>query len=139
VPQSQGLTEQTDQGYILLADDDAILLTLHKEILESLGYKVITASHGMEAIEQYKKHQNAISLAVFDVMMPFMNGPDAATCIARLDASLPFIFVTGCDAHEDLKILSLPQGFQVLSKPLNFEYFIALVHDLLATSTTAQA
>jgi len=133
--QAQQTAVQVDQGVILLADDDEILLSIHKEILEDMGYRVITASHGVEAIEQYKKYKNDISLAIFDVVMPFVTGPEAAIYIAALDGALPIIFVTGCDSHESLKQVSIPQGFCVITKPVNFDVFADIVHDMLAVST----
>jgi len=92
-----------------------------------MGYRVVTAANGKEAIVQYKKYKHEIMLAIFDVQMPWMSGPEAAKYIASLDASLPFIFVTGYDSHSELKKLSLPQGFQVLSKPIDFNVLATTV------------
>jgi len=116
---------------ILIADDDSVLLGLNKEILEGNGYRVITASHGMDAIKQYEHYRHEISLAIFDVVMPYMNGPDAAIYIAALDPDLPFIFVSGYDQHESLQHLSIPQGFRVLPKPVDFDVFSSVIEDVL--------
>jgi len=133
--QTEQRVEEHKQHTILLADDDEVLLTIHKEVLEDMGYRVITASHGMQAIEQYKKHKHDISLAMFDVRMPHTSGPEAAACIANEDSALPFVFVTGCDLSEDLKAISIPQGFRIFTKPLNFEQFHGFLQETLTPET----
>jgi len=75
--------------------------------------------------------------AIFDVVMPFMSGPEAAKCILDMDASLPFIFVTGCDTHQSLKQLCILQGFHILPKPIAFDSFLSLVQKLFAISTAS--
>ncbi|MFT6655394.1 MAG: CheY-like chemotaxis protein, partial [Marinomonas primoryensis] len=59
---------------VLIVDDtntDRLLLKLH---LSKLGYKVIEAANGQEAIEQFVEHSNELDLILIDVQMPCMNG-----------------------------------------------------------------
>jgi CheY-like chemotaxis protein len=64
-------------GTILLVDDEEIILSTGKIMLEHMGYTVLTAVNGLDAVEQYKEHQNVIDLVVMDMVMPEMNGKDA--------------------------------------------------------------
>ena len=116
---------------ILLADDDVLLLEVTREILEAQGYHVLTACDGLEAVQQYQRHQAEIVLAVFDVMMPNLTGPDAAAQISRMNSDLPFIFVTGHDSRGDVDSMSIPQHFHILHKPVDFDAFTQLVRDTI--------
>jgi len=123
---------QSDAGSILLADDDICLLEITREILEELGYRVITASNGVEAVRQFIQHQQDIVLAVFDVMMPLMNGPEAAAHISAINGSLPFVFVTGFDSNGELKKAVIPQGYRMLQKPVDFNILSNVIQEMIS-------
>ncbi len=118
--------EQADSrssACILLAEDDPVLRDVTRELLEYMGYRVVIACNGLEAVRQYEQHRHDIILAVFDVMMPYMNGPEAAAKICVFDTLLPFIFVTGHDRKLVVDKVKIPQGFQILHKPVEFDHF----------------
>jgi len=119
---------------ILVAEDEPVLREITRELLEYMGYQVVVACNGIEAISQYKQHRKGIVLAVFDVMMPGLNGPEAAEQICAFDVSLPFIFVTGHDSKQVLDKVNIPQGFQVLHKPVEFDHFQSVVQKTIASN-----
>ncbi len=81
---------------ILIAEDEEILRILAAEILESLGYKVLLANNGTEAIEIFANNQREINLLLFDVVMPSKGGPEAFEEICSIAADVPpVIFMTG--------------------------------------------
>ena len=65
----------SDQPYILVADDDALVLKSITFILERGGYRVVTVTNGREAVEQFEIELP--TLVLLDVMMPEMDGLDA--------------------------------------------------------------
>jgi two-component system alkaline phosphatase synthesis response regulator PhoP len=65
----------SDQPYILVADDDALVLKSITFILERAGYRVETVTNGRDAVQQFQKERP--TLALLDVMMPEMDGLDA--------------------------------------------------------------
>jgi PAS domain S-box-containing protein len=80
---------------ILLVEDEEALRTLTRELLESLGYTVLTARHGAEALEVSARHQGRIDLVVTDLVMPELSGEQLA---ARLGSARPesrVLFVSG--------------------------------------------
>jgi len=121
-------------GLILLAEDNDILRGITKEFLEDLGYRVITARDGTEAVEQHSYHTDNIVLAIFDVMMPRLSGPEAAKQICTITPSLPFLFVTGCDRKDLLEKTDIPQGFRVLRKPINFDNFNDTIREIIGSN-----
>lgn len=127
--------EQADSRFaacILIAEDDPVLREVTRELLEYMGYRVVIACNGLEAVRQYKQHRRDIILAIFDVMMPLLSGPEAAEEICVIDASLPFIFVTGHDSKQVLDKIKIPPGFQILRKPVEFDYFCSAIKQAIA-------
>lgn len=80
---------------ILVAEDEAALRALARDVLEGLGYKVLLASNGEEAIELFKARQDEVKLVILDVVMPRMGGLDAAEQIRAIRAGTRIIFMTG--------------------------------------------
>jgi two-component system cell cycle sensor histidine kinase/response regulator CckA len=80
---------------ILLADDEESLRQLSRDVLESLGYTVLTARNGEEALEIFRLEKDHIDLLLLDVVMPMLGGIDAYREIRHTGAEPPVIFATG--------------------------------------------
>ena len=76
---------------ILLVDDEEAVTSVSKDMLEVLGYSVLIARSGQEAIDIYEKHHDAIDLVILDVVMPDMGGEET---LARLRGIKPSVVVT---------------------------------------------
>jgi len=75
---------------ILLVDDEEPVITVSKDMLEALGYSVLVAGSGQEAVEVFEKSHHAIDLVILDVVMPDMGGEET---LARLRAIEPEVVV----------------------------------------------
>ena len=62
------------KGTVLLVDDEEMVLEVGKELLDHLGYEVLLAENGREALELYKKNLDKIDLVLLDMVMPVMGG-----------------------------------------------------------------
>ncbi|MET0648527.1 MAG: PAS domain S-box protein [Pyrinomonadaceae bacterium] len=81
---------------VLVAEDEPSLNRLARQVLEGLGYRVVTACDGREAVKVYEAHRDRIDLVLLDVIMPRMDGPDAYREMRALTAgAAPVIFMTG--------------------------------------------
>lgn len=91
---------------ILIADDEALLLQISSEILESNGYTVLSASDGAEALNVSRDHDGQIDLLVTDVYMPHVNGVDLANQVREFMPELPVLFISGYTGGllEDLSV-----------------------------------
>ena len=87
---------------ILIAEDNDDLREAAHEILFSLGYQVITARDGEEAVRAFERQAEAIDLVFMDVVMPKMNGPDAYLRMASVKPGMPVIFTTGYATETNL-------------------------------------
>lgn len=80
---------------ILVAEDEEALQILARDVLEKLGYTVLMAKNGVDAVEMYTAHRDRIDLLLMDVMMPVMGGIEAYKQMRRLGEDTPLIFMTG--------------------------------------------
>ena len=58
----------------MIVDDDAMIVDIGQAMLSTLGYDVLTASGGREAIDVYERHRDAVDLVILDMIMPDMGG-----------------------------------------------------------------
>jgi len=87
---------------ILLVDDDNKLLEANRDVLISLGYHVVTANNGLEAVELFNRKSDDIHMVVMDVVMPKLSGPVAASRMQKIRRNFPILFVTGYDRNGSL-------------------------------------
>jgi PAS domain S-box-containing protein len=80
---------------ILLVDDEAIVLEVGKMALERMGYRVLIAHDGLEAIQVYREHQANVSLVLMDVVMPKLGGREAFLELKRLNPQIKVLMATG--------------------------------------------
>jgi CheY-like chemotaxis protein len=80
---------------ILVAEDDEAVRGLVRTILERLGYRVIVASSGEDALEQAAACATPIDLLLTDVVMPGINGPALARRLTTLRPEMKVVFMTG--------------------------------------------
>jgi len=84
---------------ILVAEDDAVILGLATQILSGAGYTVLPAKDGVEAVQVFEEHADAIDMVMMDVMMPRMGGKEAMMRILEKRPSMRYLFVSGY-SHE---------------------------------------
>jgi CheY-like chemotaxis protein len=85
----------TGAGRILFVDDEKVLTELGRELLESLGYKVIAKTSSIEALETFKRDPGGFDLVVTDMTMPVLRGAELASEIIKIRPDIPIILCTG--------------------------------------------
>ena len=102
---------------ILVVDDEPAVRSGTTRILERLGYSVLGASDGAEALRVFEAHENAIGLVVLDMKMPVMDG---AECFRRLrkQSAVPVLLATGYAIDEDVQKL-VAHGAALIEKPFS--------------------
>ena len=105
------------QGSILVVDDERLVLKTAQRMLESIGYEVVTASDGPEAVEIYSARMDEICCVLCDLTMPKMNGWETLAALRKLRPEIPVILSSGYDESNVRAHASdeHPQAF--LSKP----------------------
>ncbi len=87
-------------GQVLLVDDEEAVLAVGKVMLEELGFKVLTASDGLEALALFKEHRATIGQIVMDLTMPRMGGEEAFCLMCQLDPEVKVIMTSGYNEEE---------------------------------------
>ncbi len=103
---------------ILVVEDDPALLELARGTLESLGYNVLTASDGFEAIEIEAEHESDIDLLLSDVVMPTIGGFEVATMIRESRPDIKIVFMSGYPNRAGISNENVPDNCQFLQKPV---------------------
>lgn len=80
---------------ILVVDDEPVICQTTKTLLEGSGYRVLTAAHGVEALEVYQKNAGDIRVVLTDLMMPVMDGFELVRRLAGTNPGLKIIATTG--------------------------------------------
>jgi two-component system cell cycle sensor histidine kinase/response regulator CckA len=85
-------------GTVLLVDDERMVLELGMQLLEKLGYTVIQAKGGREAVEIYKRSPDSIDLVILDMIMPGMGGSETYDRMKEINPDVKVILSTGYSA-----------------------------------------
>jgi signal transduction histidine kinase len=80
---------------LLLVEDDPAVLEVTQAMLKSLGYRVLTASHGLNALEIYDQHRDEIAVVVTDLTMPNMGGLALAEALQSRNHDVKILAMTG--------------------------------------------
>jgi two-component system cell cycle sensor histidine kinase/response regulator CckA len=98
-------------------DDDEILIGVIREILETAGYRVLTACSGREAIEIYDAWEGDIDLVMLDMIMPGIGGAETFRALKKMDPRVSVIIISGYSLPDEVREL-LAQGCRgFLQKP----------------------
>ena len=108
---------------ILVADDDASIREILSIQLARMGYEIVTAEDGAEAVELYEKE--APHLVLLDVMMPRVNGLEACQRIRAFEKKagkrVPVLFLTARDGTHDKTTAALSGGDDFVVKPVSLQ------------------
>jgi nitrogen-specific signal transduction histidine kinase/CheY-like chemotaxis protein len=116
---------------ILLAEDEAAILDMVKQILEDFGYRVLAASTPGEAIRVAKEYTEEIHLLITDMVMPEMNGHELAKNLLSLHPKLKCLYMSGYSANVIARHGVLDEGTNFIQKPFSMQAFAAKVREAL--------
>ena len=85
---------------ILLVDDEEMIREIGREFLESLGYHVLTAIDGLEAVEIFEDRKNEIDLIILDMVMPRLSGHEVYRIIKQADPDMKILISSGHDPDD---------------------------------------
>jgi PAS domain S-box-containing protein len=96
IQQVEDIELPTGNGELILAvDDEASIREITKMLLEEYGYRVLTASNGIDAVALYTQHKDEISVVLLDMMMPSMDGPSTIRQLQKINPLVKIIATSG--------------------------------------------
>ncbi len=131
MPQGQGET-------LLLVEDNELLLRAGRDLLESLGYRVLTATDGREALAAYEE-RGEVDLVITDVVMPEMGGKPLVRELRRMNPHLKALAITGYAADEVGEDLRAAGFLDVIHKPFEIKALAHVIRRALDEERPARA
>ena len=122
----------TGSGRVLLVEDEDFVRSFAVRALTRLGYEVLEASTGVEALEVMAANNDYVDIVVSDVVMPEMDGPTLLKELRQRNPDLKIIFVSGYPNEAFETALDANEAFAFLPKPFSMPQLAAKVKEELA-------
>ncbi len=118
-------------GTVLLVDDEEVILEVSQDLLKAMGYRVLLAKDGKEALEIFKKNQDVIDIVVLDMVMPNMGGGEAYDSMKEIKPDIKVLLSSGFSVDgEATEILERGcDGF--IQKPFTMKELSAKIREIL--------
>ena len=106
---------------VLLVDDEEIVIGVGRQMLEKLGFLVLTANNGKEALDVYKNNQNDIDFVVLDMIMPDMGAADTYDGLRSINPAIKVLLSSGYGADQQTNELLRRGCCGFIQKPFNMQ------------------
>jgi two-component system, cell cycle sensor histidine kinase and response regulator CckA len=121
----------TGSESILLVDDEDMIITVGSEMLSKLGYEILIAKNGSDAIELCKTHKDAIDMVILDMIMPDMSGEETYERIKEIMPNVKVLLSSGYSIVGQAKEM-LERGCNgFIQKPFNMRRLSQKIRELL--------
>ncbi len=118
------------KGMILFAEDEEEVRTILTRMLEQVGYRILPAQNGKEALALFLEHAEEVDIILSDVVMPEMDGRELVKRIHEIDPRKKIILTTGYPLGSEKEEEPLPKVDRILYKPLQMKDLIRTIEDL---------
>jgi CheY-like chemotaxis protein len=119
---------------VLLVEDNESVRAVARETLGRLGYRVLEAANGQEALEIAAGHGNAISVVVTDVVMPAMSGRELAQRLTARNPRMKVVFMSGYTDDPSVRPEAPRPGMAYIPKPFTPAHLGRTLRDVLDVS-----
>lgn len=116
--------------HILLVDDDQLICSLGRELLEKLGYGVETAGFGEEVLERFHRGP-PLDLVILDYHLPGMSGLEVMQRLKSSHPSAKVLVTSGFFSHQEMEELRAGGVAGFLSKPFRLMAMKSLIEEVL--------
>ncbi len=122
---------RTGSGLILVVDDEPMIKTLARDILQRYGYTVLTAEGGEEAIVLYSRQWRDISLVLLDMVMPQLDGREVFRRIREINPRAKIIVSSGYSHDRDADDLLEQGAAGFVQKPYRMTELVKMVEKVI--------
>jgi CheY-like chemotaxis protein len=129
----ESLVFSSDQGTILLVEDDHEVRKLLREILEFCGYTVLESAGGREALGRIEKENGRVDLVVTDLVMPGMGGDEFADLLRARFPSIKVLYTSG-HTERPVTLPLVPKYRELLQKPFQCQELARKVRALVGSN-----
>jgi CheY-like chemotaxis protein len=133
----QDESEVAARETLLVVDDEVMVRHLAARMLMTLGYRVLEAGSGQEAVRMLRRGAHRINGVLTDIAMPGIGGRELGETIARCWPQIQVLYMTGYPASDLIQAGALGPGVPVIQKPFTSEQLGRRMRELL-TRPSAQ-
>ncbi|MEZ4862274.1 MAG: PAS domain-containing protein [Caldilineaceae bacterium] len=134
--EAEDLADFAGTEQVLLVEDEAQIRELAKVALQEVGYAVLTAANGNEALQLYRQYQAQIDLIITDVVMPGMSGIQLTEQLSTLKPAPKMLYMSGYNDGELVLQQRLIQAAAYLAKPFTPKALAQKVREVLEMPTS---
>ncbi|EIM63964.1 ATP-binding protein [Desulfobacter postgatei] len=116
---------------LLLIDDEEVILQVGQPMLESLGYKVMTAMDGKTAVEIFRQFSGEIALVILDVIMPGMSGGEIFDALKAINPRVQVLLASGYSLSGQAEEILSRGCVGFIQKPFSLEQLSVRLRDIL--------
>lgn len=117
-------------GTVLVADDETSVRSVMELLLKRMGFTVLSAADGRQAVELFRQHSNDISFVLMDLTMPHLDGRGALMEMRQIRPHVKVVLTSGYDS-DDLTRAYEKEGFNAfIQKPCDVETFRKIVRQM---------
>jgi two-component system cell cycle sensor histidine kinase/response regulator CckA len=119
---------------VLLVDDEEIVVGVGKQMLERLGFSVLTAKNGQEALDIYLDNRDAVDLVLLDMIMPGLEAADVYDKLAAINPDIKVVLSSGYSLDQRAREI-LDRGCSgFIQKPFNMQVLQEKIGEVLTRS-----
>lgn len=133
----QSNTRSTDSGLALITDDEPVIRQLGTIALQGLGFEVLAAENGADALRILEEHGHEIQVLVLDMMMPIMDGKETLKTVRQNYPDLPVILMSGYSESDIIGRVSGVGNIGFLQKPFRPSDLVACVRSVTVDHSTS--
>lgn len=122
--------DHSGKGKILIVEDENMVREVGAGMIKRLGYDVLTAGSGREAVEIFELEHDRLDLVLVDVMMEGMDGIETAERLRSIDPEVPLVLSSGYKDGVDARVMKR-LGCRLLQKPFSIDELGACIQETL--------
>jgi len=130
-----GVAEKAGEGeLVLLVEDEAPVRNVIHQMLETLGFEVVTADSGAEALQVFERFQSEIELVVSDVVLPGTSGMELTKDVQEMSPDLPIILMSGYPLRDEDRFEITAGRAGWINKPFSSEQLTRAITRVMAST-----
>jgi two-component system cell cycle sensor histidine kinase/response regulator CckA len=119
---------------ILLVDDEELILEVGTKMLQYLGYNVLGAGDGQQALDIFKKNKNNLDLVILDMNMPGMDGAAVYDKLKKIQADVRILIASGYFENNRIRKILENGSTGFIQKPFSVDVLSEKLREMLAVS-----
>jgi PAS domain S-box-containing protein len=122
---------------ILLVDDEAVIIEVGEAMLASMGYRVVTAASGKEALRLYQAERSAVDLVILDMILPEMDGGEIFDRLREMDPGVKVLLSSGYSVNDQATEILDRGCLGFIQKPFTLQELSRKIRGILGRTAEA--